>query len=62
MNIKEMRETTGMNRKQFAEYFGIPYRTVEDWEAGKRKAPDYVYNMINKIIILEGLQAKKEAD
>lgn len=24
--IKELRESTGMNRKEFCEYFGIPYR------------------------------------
>ncbi len=26
--IKKLREQTGMNRKQFCEYFEIPYRTV----------------------------------
>ena len=26
--IKELRESTGMNRKEFCEYFQIPYRTV----------------------------------
>ena len=26
--IKELRESTGMNRKEFCEYFGIPYRTI----------------------------------
>ena len=30
--IKELRESTGMNRKEFCEYFGIPYRTVTEWE------------------------------
>lgn len=31
--IKELRESTGMNRKEFCEYFGIPYRTVTEWES-----------------------------
>ena len=35
-----------MNRTQFCEYYGIPYRTVQDWEAGKRKLPDYVYRLM----------------
>ena len=26
--IRELRESTGMNRKEFCEYFQIPYRTV----------------------------------
>ncbi len=28
--IKELRESTGMNRKEFCEYFQIPYRTVSE--------------------------------
>ena len=32
--IKKLREQTGMNRKQFCEYFEIPYRTVTEWERG----------------------------
>ena len=26
--IKELREQMGMNRKEFCDYFDIPYRTV----------------------------------
>ena len=26
--IKELREMTGMNRKEFCKFFNIPYRTV----------------------------------
>lgn len=55
MNIKEIRESTGMNKKEFSEHFGIPYRTLQDWELGNRKAPDYVYNMIERIIELTGM-------
>ncbi len=32
--IKELRESTGMSRKEFSEHTGIPVRTLEDWEAG----------------------------
>ena len=28
--LKEARKQTGMTQKQFAEYFRIPYRTLED--------------------------------
>lgn len=35
----EQRESTGMNRKQFCEYFEIPYMTVSDWEHGKKHVP-----------------------
>ena len=30
--IRRIRESTGMNRKEFAEYFGIPYPTITDCE------------------------------
>jgi DNA-binding transcriptional regulator YiaG len=35
-----------MNRKQFSEYFGIPYRTVQDWEADKRELPEYLLRLM----------------
>ena len=35
----ELRESTGMNRHQFCEYFEIPYMTVSDWEHGKKRVP-----------------------
>lgn len=44
--VKELRERMGMNRRQFCEYYGIPYRTVTDWEAGKRSMPDYVFRLL----------------
>lgn len=44
--VKELRESTGMNRKEFCEYFGIPYRTVTEWERGTRKMPDYVFRLL----------------
>ena len=35
-----------MNRKEFAEWLGIPYRTMQDWERGVSEVPDYVLNLI----------------
>ena len=42
IKIKELRESVGMTRKEFAEYTGIPIRTLEDWEAERRIPPAYV--------------------
>lgn len=44
----KIRENTGMNRKEFAEHLQIPYRTVQDWELGRRQAPVYIYNLIRE--------------
>lgn len=51
--VKELRELTGMNRKEFCEYFGIPYQTVTDWELGLRNAPDYVLRLLEYYIRTE---------
>lgn len=44
--IKKLRTDMGMNRKEFCDYYNIPYRTVTDWEAGKRKMPGYVLELM----------------
>lgn len=36
-----LRESTGMNRKEFAIEFDIPYPTITDWELGHRRIPEY---------------------
>ena len=43
--VKELREKMGMNRREFSDYYGIPYRTVQDWEAEKRELPDYLLRL-----------------
>lgn len=44
--IKELRQQTGMSQRAFAAYLGIPRRSIEDWETGKRKCPPYVTDLI----------------
>lgn len=53
--ITELRESTGMNRKEFCAYFQIPYRTVTEWELGNRRAPEYVLRLLEYYIRNEGL-------
>ncbi len=60
--MKELRESTGMNRKEFCEYFGIPYRTVTEWERGTRKMPDYVFRLLAYRIKMENFARKGEVD
>lgn len=56
VRIKELRESTGMSRKEFCEYFSIPYRTMTDWERDQRHAPDYVIRLLEYQIRSEGLR------
>ena len=58
--IKELRENTGMNRREFCDYFQIPYRTVTDWERDSRHAPDYVLRLLEYYIRMEGLCKNRE--
>ena len=53
--IKELRESTGMSRKEFSEHTGIPVRTLEDWEAGRRTPPEYIPRLLAYQIKFEGI-------
>ena len=44
--LKELRSIMGLNRREFAEYFCIPYRTVQEWELGHRNMPDYLLRLM----------------
>ena len=41
--VKELREKMGMNRREFCDFYGIPYRIAQDWEAEKRKLPERLF-------------------
>ena len=55
IEIKKLREATGMNSKEFCECFGIPYRTVKEWERGTRNAPDYLLRLLAYYIRMENM-------
>lgn len=57
--IKELREETGMNRKEFSEYTKIPIRTLEDWEAGRRTPPEYLPRLLSYQIKYDVLLKEK---
>lgn len=58
--IKELRESTGMNRREFCDYFNIPYRTVTEWERDNRHAPEYVIRLLEYYIRAEKLMKEKQ--
>lgn len=55
--LKSMRKEADMTQKEFAGYFGIPIRTVEDWERGIRHMPDYVLRLFAYKMEMEKLIA-----
>ena len=60
--LRKLRESTGMNRKEFCEYFEIPYMTMTDWELGNRRVPQYLLRLMAYKIQMEKLFDKKSED
>ena len=58
MTFKELRESSGMNIKQFAEYFHIPYTTVQKWNSGERSCHDYLIELMKYKLDNEKLRDK----
>ena len=46
MTFQELRQSSGMNLKEFSEYFEIPYRTIQNWEGGQRTCPEYLLKLM----------------
>ena len=44
--IKDKRIELGLTQQLLSEITGVPLRTVQNWEGGQRKCPDYVEKMI----------------
>ena len=51
-----------MNRREFSDYFGIPYRTIQEWELGNRKMPEYLYRLMEYRLRVEGKSEIIEID
>jgi DNA-binding XRE family transcriptional regulator len=48
MTIKEVRKQAGLTQAEMALTFGIPRRTIENWESGISNPPVYVKNLLIK--------------
>ena len=53
--IVSLRNQTGMTQSEFAKYFGIPLGSLKNWEQAHRSPPEYVINLIEKVLKYEGL-------
>ena len=66
MNLKEARTCAGLTQAEMSERFEIPKRTIENWEAGKRKCPVYVEKLIveklEEIIMMKSEDVAKKAN
>ena len=46
MNIREMRALLGDTQSEFAVRYNIPFRTIQNWEAGTRTPPEYIISLL----------------
>ena len=46
VTIKELIKASGMSRTEFSKYFGIPYRTIQNWDLGLRECPQYLIELM----------------
>ena len=50
MKIKELRKSTGMSQSQFAAYFGISVRNIQEWEQERKSPPPYLVGLLKRIL------------
>lgn len=62
MEFANILNESGMRMTEFSEYFGIPYRTVQDWKGEKRKCPEYLLNLMEYKLIKENIITIKEEE
>ena len=51
MTIKEARKQVGLTQQALSDWLGIPKRTIEDWEGGKRKCPEWCEKLVVEMIL-----------
>ena len=49
-SVKDIASAAGISNRKLAERFCIPYRTVEDWSAGKRECAVYLRLMMQECL------------
>lgn len=59
MDIKEIRNRTGTTQKNFAEMVGIPFRTISEWESGRRQPKEYLIRLLDFYVDKKGWYKNK---
>ena len=58
-SCNKIRELTGMSRAKFSREYGIPVRTVENWELKRTYPSDWTLNLLAYAVMQEIHQAPK---
>ena len=58
LTIKQARELWGVTQQDMSDKLRIPKRTIENWEGGKRKPPEWA----EKLIVAEIMRRVNRAE
>lgn len=50
LTFHEIRILSGLTQKEFSERYNIPKRSIENWDAGSRNPPDYLVELLERIV------------
>jgi len=50
MSIKEYREHRGVTREYLCQMTGVPYKSLQNWELGRRKPAPYLVDLLKRAI------------
>ena len=50
MTLTDLLTTYSVTMAEISRRYGIPYRTLQDWAAGKHTAPSYVLNLLARCL------------
>ena len=50
MTIKGIRQLTGLSAQKFGDKYKIPLRTIQNWEGGVNKPPEYVLILLERAV------------
>ena len=50
MNVKNIREMSGLSQAEFSRKYGLPLRTLSHWEKGDREAPGWALLLLDRVV------------
>lgn len=54
--IKTIRAKDNLTQREFAEKFNIPLKTIQKWECNGSTPPEYIPQLIDKVIFMENTE------
>ncbi len=45
-SFRSLRELSGLTQAAFSQRYGIPKRSIENWDSGKSTPPDYLLSLL----------------